>query len=424
MSHKLYKNIKTSVHQVILLFIWWLIRFYLWFQNPILKKTNKIYIIPSDPYNLVGAKGDEAMLLAAIEQIKLRFPNCQLVVNCTGPNCQTISKPLQLQIRIAWKHPLMPLVFLKEILADAPRVALVMGADVMDGYYSPIHSLKMIISADLMARCGVKTIFLGFSFNNQPTSLLKLAFQRLHPKVKVNLRDSISMTNYQNFTKRVGNLVADTAFLLTPQPVSVAFKAVSDWINQQKSLDRQIIVINYHSMLFKDRTWMAQLESSVKSSLEEMSSHYKLSWLLLPHDNRISAGDIIAMKNLYTTLTGEQNDNIFLVSVPPAAVEIKEIMGEIDGVIAGRMHLAIAALGRSKPVMVFSYQGKFSGLLAHFALPNWLELDPIESCQQNFLISRFNQFILELPQLQQQVAAQLPPVKTLALTTFAEINNA
>ena len=284
---------------------------------------------------------------------------------------------------------------------------LVMGADVMDGYYSPIHSLKMIISADLMARCGVKTIFLGFSFNNQPTSLLKLAFQRLHPKVKVNLRDSISMTNYQNFTKRVGNLVADTAFLLTPQPVSVAFKAVSDWINQQKSLDRQIIVINYHSMLFKDRTGMAQLESSVKSSLEKTSSRYKLSWLLLPHDNRVQAGDIIAMKKLYTTLTGEQNDNIFLVSVPPAAVEIKEIMGEIDGVIAGRMHLAIAALGRSKPVMVFSYQGKFSGLLAHFALPNWLELDPIESCQQNFLISRFNQFILELPQLQQQVAAQL-----------------
>jgi polysaccharide pyruvyl transferase WcaK-like protein len=162
----------------------------------------------------------------------------------------------------------------------------------------------------------------------------------------------------------------------------------------------------------------------VKSSIEETSSHYNLSWLLLPHDNRADAGDIIAMKNLYTTLAGEKKDNIFLVKTPPTAAEIKEIVGEVDGVITGRMHLSIAALGRSKPVMVFSYQGKFSGLLAHFALPNWLELDPIESSQENFLKPRFNKFILELSWLQKQVEAELPKVKTLALATFKEIKNA
>ena len=99
-----YKSIKAWIHQIILFFSWWLIRFYLKFQKTTPKKTNKVFIFPSDPDNLIGAKGDEAMLLAAVEQVQLIFPNCQLIVNCTGINCQTVSKQLQLQIMTAWKN--------------------------------------------------------------------------------------------------------------------------------------------------------------------------------------------------------------------------------------------------------------------------------------------------------------------------------
>jgi polysaccharide pyruvyl transferase WcaK-like protein len=55
---------------------------------------------------------------------------------------------------------------------------------------------------------------------------------------------------------------------------------------------------------------------------------------------------------------------------------MKYVAGEMDAVLTGRMHLAIAALGCGVPVACITYQGKFEGLFEHFDLPP-LMLDPV-----------------------------------------------
>src|SRR5574344_391976 len=57
-----------------------------------------------------------------------------------------------------------------------------------------------------------------------------------------------------------------------------------------------------------------------------------------------------------------------------SAPELKALCGHLDCLFTSRMHLAIAALGRGKPVAAFAYQGKFTGLFRHFDLPEDLIL--------------------------------------------------
>lgn len=410
------QKFKDSVAGFIMMFLWRLIQLYLKsVKNS--QQSADVFLIAADKKDLIGSKGDEAMLKAAIEQIRSQNQDVQIVTSCIDRNCENIAHDLGLRTVNQWVGPWMPLTFLRQTLNSCPKQTYIMGADVMDGYYSPIGSLKMVIAADILSRSGSQVNFLGFSFNRAPSKLLKKAFLRLDNQVRIYLRDPISFERFQCFTGRSGCLVADTAFLLTPTSESSVVHSFKDWALVQQHLGRKLLALNYHTILFKQDDDVWALEASMLTMIKTLSDKYKISWVLLPHDDREYAGDLLAMKSLNDHLQ-DSDLNYYWFNAPPQASEVKGLIKSVDGVVTGRMHLSIAALGQGVPVLVLTYQGKFAGLLQHFGLPEWIEVSPASAMDSDYLTNVVERFIVDLPLLTEQVVKELPAVKSLALKTF------
>jgi polysaccharide pyruvyl transferase WcaK-like protein len=95
-----------------------------------------------------------------------------------------------------------------------------------------------------------------------------------------------------------------------------------------------------------------------------------LSFLLIPHDVRGKVSDVSLAKALLESILPEIKPYCMQVPAPCRAAEIKAICADIDIVLSGKMHLAIACLGQGTPVACVTYQDKFEGLFKHF-IPYW-----------------------------------------------------
>ena len=66
------------------------------------------------------------------------------------------------------------------------------------------------------------------------------------------------------------------------------------------------------------------------------------------------------------------DDRVEVLSPPFSAWDVKGLCAHLDGVLTGRMHLAIAALGTGTPPLSVAYRGKFEGLMRHIGLDGGL----------------------------------------------------
>ncbi|MDZ7919082.1 polysaccharide pyruvyl transferase family protein [Rhodoferax sp.] len=415
------KTAKKFIHQVTL-FLFWLCSALVLKALP--RRTNESYrviLITADSQGLIGSRGDAAMLEGALDQIRSNGNDVEIYIACATNNATKIAKDLGCKPFDVWGGIFMPFYFLKSILAIKPTAGLIMGADIMDGHYSPVTSLRMIISADLIARyCGISR-FLGFSLNTSIAPLVKIGFRQLSKQVQVNLRDPLSFERHRTIAGNTGNLVADTAFLLEPAEPGDIARAALDWINDQRKKGRIVLGVNFHPMLFaKDeaRVSTQKLANAVIRAMQEAQNMASVSWLLVPHDDRMEAGDMSTLEMLEAQLPANVNTNSYRIISPPSAGELKTIAGALDGVITGRMHLAIASLGQGVPVLTFAYQGKFEGLMKHFAFPEWVVVPPNEVLDNEKLVDIFQQFITNLPELKTQLDSRLPAVLAATRSTF------
>ncbi|TVO68105.1 polysaccharide pyruvyl transferase family protein [Denitromonas ohlonensis] len=421
---------KSFVHQVLLLILWRIARGYLRLA-PFVSKAHhsglppRVVVVPSDTENLVGARGDEAMVVAVTKAILERQPDALIYMACSGPGAVDRCAELGFKTLSVWGGVFMPLHFCAQIRRIDPDFGFVTGADIMDGYYSPVMSLRMIIAADLLSKVAKAASFVGFSLNGSPTILVRYAFRALDQRTHVNLRDPVSFGRYQRISDSPGRLVADSAFLLEPasnlQNVS---RSAIQWIEHERLGGRLVLALNVHPMLFPQDARSTQLPAlidSVNRSVFKEAEQSGVSWLLLPHDDRPTSGDMTTLSEVYKVLSPTLGDHVHFVEVPPSAAEIKTIMAYVDGAVTGRMHLAIAALGQGTPVMAFAYQDKFKGLLQHFCMPDWLILSADDATDSVFLSARLERFVEELPALRADVVKHLPRVVEAAEATFAEI---
>lgn len=362
------------------------------------------------------------MLLAVIKKLHTAGGGSSCFVASTNQKADELAHAMGLNSFRVWGGPLMPVKFANFLAEKRPVLGFVTGADIMDGHYSPVMSLRMLIAADLLARWGAKTAFIGFSLNKNPAPLVRYAFRRLHPDVRVNLRDPLSWERYQQVSGRRGNLVADSAFLLEPEAtLSEESAGVVTWMKACSDSGRRVVILNLHPMLFSANeasTATRKLMHAMLAAMSALTEKYHLSWLLLPHDNRPTSGDMTTLAALDRSVDPMLRDQVRLVAEPPSAAEIKAIAKYADCAITGRMHLAIAVLGQSKPVMAFAYQDKFAGLLQHFKMPDWLVLDAQAATESGYLTACVERFICELPALRAEVEKNLPAVTAAANSTF------
>lgn len=356
-------------------------------------KNSTIIYIPCDPWSVWGSRGDEAMIYSSIALLKEKYTTAKFYFITSTNKGITETEIRGYNAIKAWKGK-YPIYQISKVIRElAPIKVIIIGADCMDGYYSPDVSFTLMATANLCQIYNIPYNLLGFSFNENPSWKIKLAYFFCSSSVKFNLRDYYSQQRFEHFTHKKSTLVADMAFLLKPNSNFIDFNEYQHWCQKEKDKQKTIVGFNFHPMLKKFQS----VEDINKAcfNLAEMliqllETHKNLSILLIPHDNRGKLSDTVVLPLIAKQIRerGHAND-IKEIKLVYHADQIKAIASLCDIMICSRMHLAIGALSSGVPIMAATYQGKFHGLFKHYELPETLLLSPTDFITPQF-ISTFN----------------------------------
>lgn len=377
-----------------------------------------LVIVPCDPWSVGGSRGDEAMLTSVIQKYRNESPTIPIHIVCAKEGLEYIRNlPISGITPIpSWNGNYSIGRVYESIIESQPSDVVILGADCMDGFYSPLLSLELLSLHDLCSKtAGIKSYLLGFSFNETPSWLMVRAFKSLSSDTKIRLRDSVSLSRYQKRIKHPAHLVADAAFMLQPQADYPLYEELRQWVQMQRVGGKKIIGLNFHPML-RPYSGPEDIKSDaiiIAMSVERiLTNHDEVSFIFIPHDDRSHLTDNLMLATMYEYLSGQEKegDRVFYSPTVPRAPQLKALCGLLDGMISSRMHLAIAALGMGIPVMAATYQGKFEGLFQHFGLDESFLLPPKRFLSDD-LVSTFDSFIHQLPELKKQITERLPLVE-------------
>jgi polysaccharide pyruvyl transferase WcaK-like protein len=376
--------------------------------TPSQRPLRRLLIVPSDPWTLIGAKGDEAMMQAVVQRLRLSSPDLEVGVITAEPDAEKAARAMGFEPIAGWGGAMDDGV--RRVEAFGADSMVVLGADVMDGYYSPLTAARMLLTAEAAARFGARVSLLGFSFNAEPNTQLRPVFDALDTSIAVNVRDRISHERFQRFSRRASRLVADSAFMLEPDVSAAAVRTMAEWADDRRAHGDVVIGFNMHPMLIRGAT-PAQIQTLVDSAvvaLRQLCSRRAVSLLLLSHDYRGNDGDDVCLRPIASALAAELGPRLMYPTDQFSAAQLKAIAGCADGVVTGRMHLAIASLGMERPVAALTYQDKFQGLFAHFEYPERFLLSPAHAADPARLVALMEDFVDQLPTLAAQVRRFLP----------------
>lgn len=383
------------------------------------KDIRRVAIIPGDHLSLIGSKGDEAMLVAVTGQLQLNWPGLEMCVIVSTSHAAAAAEQLGFKPLHIWpKNGFRPM--LQGLLDEAVDLLVVVGADVMDGYYSPKTSLQTLAVADLFARSGRPAVILGFSFNAEPAPSVIEMFNGVSNRLLVNVRDPVSWRRFQTMTRAQATLVADIAFLLKPDGSSQVHASALKWVQAQREGGRSVIGFNVHPLLVDSMSpdALEKLINASVAALDRLISSRPVSVVLISHDNRAKQADDVCLQAIYQRIAQHFAERVFYPREPLSAPQLKALAGLMDGVVTGRMHLAVAALGMGVPAAGLTYQGKYQGLFEHFGLPEDMLLPPAKAMDADELYSMLVLFVDRLPELQGKVRSALPDVKRLSLANI------
>jgi polysaccharide pyruvyl transferase WcaK-like protein len=372
------------------------------------RPLRRLLIVPSDPWTLVGAKGDEAMMQSVVQRLRQASAELEVGVITAEPEAEQAARAMGFTPLPAWSVSMADGV--RQVEAFGADSMVVVGADVMDGYYSPVTTARMLLTAEAASRFGARVSLLGFSFNASPDGQLKPLFDGLDKSIAVNVRDRISRERFQRFTGRTSRLVADSAFMLQPDLSAASVLKLAQWADGRRAQGDAVIAFNMHPMLIRGAT-PAQVQALVDSAviaLRQLCQRRAVSVLLLSHDYRGKDGDDVCFRPIASALAVELGSKLMYPTEAFSAAQLKAIAGCTDGVVTGRMHLAIASLGMERPVAALTYQDKFQGLFAHFEYPERFLLSPAGASDPVQLAALMEDFVDQLAVLAAQVRRFLP----------------
>lgn len=387
---------------------------------PVPAPVRRLVVLPADPATVNGSRGDEAMLCATVQTVRRYSPELVVAVLANGEKADAAVRALGLQPLGGWRDGGSLTELLAAIEGFGADGLAVMGADVMDGCYDVLRSARFALIADLAARRGLRSTILGFSFNRAPTASLAAVFDALGTAARVHVRDGLSIERFRRFTGAQATLVADSAFLLKPAPPNERLEAVHAWAARRREAGDRVLGFNTHNKLYgiaSEAQAAAQL-GPLAELLGELSSSCNVSWLMLAHDFRDISHDNMCLRPLAAALRERLGERLLYPQSDWSSAEIKALCGDIDGVVTGRMHLAIASLGRGTPVACQTYQDKFHGLFDHFDLPRELLVEDDAGLDTEQFGALLRGFIDSLPALREQISRKLPDVESLAARNF------
>lgn len=391
--------------------------------RPLASRRARVLLIPPDPLLLTASRGDEAMLLALMASCRNLFDGPEFVIATAGDEADRCARRLGARPCRALDDGLSLRRSMDAVAALEVTHCVTLGADVCDGSYDPVFSARLLLLTDLVLRGGARCVVNGFSFSDRAYPGLAAVFAGLSRGLVLNLRDPVSHRRFVAFAGVPAESTADIAFLLDAQPASEArIEPLAAWVRSRRERGDTVIGFNIHPLLVEldQRHRLPALVAVVGAALEELIGSTRVSLVLLEHDFRGASADRNCFDPLMACLRRHGcADRVHRPAEPMDAVELKACMAHLDGVVSGRMHLAIAALGMGVPVLAFGYKGKMEGLLAHFGLDPGLAIPGPELFDRATLVARLRSFVGELDRIRAQVDAGLPGVRDLARRNLA-----
>ena len=378
-------------------------------------------ILTPDPWNVAGSFGDEAMLRSTKQALHPSADGRSIGVVAYGDSAAAIARRLGLEpVALGlWSQREMA----RGLRALRPARVIVVGADCMDGHYSLEVTQRMATFAALATRMGAHTTVIGFSFNATPDDALRSLFASWPERLRVCIRDAVSLARFQRFCGRDAELVADSAFLLKPAPDSAPAVNATRWAEAQRAEGRLVLGLNLHPMLYAsaDARGIDALIASCLAAIGAAAQARRLAVCLIPHDLRGTFSDNNVLSRLTGPLAALLGESaVHHLEGELDAPTLKATTAALDCLLVARMHLAIAALGMGVPIAAVTYQGKFEGLFDHFQLPHDLMLDPVQAQDPNRLAGVLTRLLDQRAELRQAIEARLPVVRELSARNFAD----
>lgn len=279
----------------------------------------------------------------------------------------------------------------------------VMGADIMDGGYGLRSSMVEWNLALAVQQSGIPARILGFSWNGKAhAEVIKLARKSGVSGVRILPRDPDSLERLQ--MDRVSNvtLSSDMVFAFPNKSDSTQAPGVS--IKAKKTA-----VVNVSGLI---GLRIAQEEEY--EHLMEILENLGYESLLLPHVSHSNVDDIAATERLRERSGVAGRARFVRELISPS--EVQSLVRNADVVVTGRMHLSILALSVGTPVIVLATQGKVSGLMKLFGIPEHC-VEPTKGFGK-----RVASLLIDLENDRQtltgRINAHLPAVKELSSINF------
>lgn len=371
----------------------------------------RFLIMPSDPAEPSGSMGEMVMLTGLMQSLKSLHSDAQFTLIGTHPHQLNVQGVGTIDVVSAWQGATGSRTF--DRLLRQHHALIGLGADVLDGKYGASLVCRFVAYCNHAARLGIPTTITGFSFNSTPRRPAVHALSRLHPDVRINVRDQFSLQRFSDSVSRAAVLCADIAFLMAPSNESDP--ETDQWIREMRIAGRIPVGVNMNAHAFAQvisEAGVTILIESIAKQLVKAAERDSLAYLLIPHDVKPQSGDIKLLRLLDDALNESEFRFVhYTLSTDPS--RIKRTTGLLDMVITGRMHLAIAALGMNTPILSISYQDKFEGLYQHFHLSD-ADMIPPQQCVTDTFSDKITKAIARRANTSATITEILPHVRRMA----------
>lgn len=286
----------------------------------------------------------------------------------------------------------------------------IIGADVMDGAYSPHASVVRWSIATVAEQAGLDVHVLGFSWNEHPhTKAQRAMLLASGAGVTLCARDPHSAGRLRAHGASDVRDVADIVFTLNrkaqdgPELASIA---------AARERGFRIAIVNASGLVDSKASQTDAYVQSIRRLLAE-----DFAVFLLPHVDRAPRSDVEAHRAITERLGIHERVEVFPMTSPAV---VNAVLAQADVAITGRMHVAIFALRNGVPPVVISTQGKVRGLLELFELEQ-LCVEPDDHLSER--LPHATQTLLQgVSEFTERIARLLPDVRERAARNFAQTN--
>lgn len=311
-----------------------------------------------------GNIGDQAMVDAFVEHV-----DGPVVVITRAPDDFAVPPGAAGRVRFevlpvlaygAGRERLADLRRFGELLAGARSLSII-GADIMDGRYSPRSSVRRSTLAEAAARAGVPSRVLGFSWNASPQRRARVALHRAGAAgADLLLRDPVSASRAR--AQGVPGVVetADLVFLATTVDPSAADALLGP--ASVDGPDAPVALVNVSALVGRSLDQSAEYARIIASL---RADGYRV--VLVPHVSRPSSDDLAACRLVAAAFAGD--GDVVLVDRLLTPAEIRGLAARAHLTVTGRMHLAIMSLRAGVPAITLATQGKVEGLMRLVGVP-------------------------------------------------------